>query len=157
MSFCSNISGWPFCLFQVDYSNTYKTVKTQSCIHLLSEAHLLVRAALMDANHLEPGEKAELLEAFKESCGHLGDCYSRLVMLLGNLLKKPSGALGVGASFPIAGSYLMNGGTLEGKWFISSCIPYTFIEHVLCARYCAKLRATKVNMTVSCLQGVTIY
>nr|XP_023415822.1 Hermansky-Pudlak syndrome 3 protein [Cavia porcellus] len=63
---------------KVDYSNTYKTVKTQSCIHLLSEAHLLVRAALMDASQLEPGEKAELLEAFKESCGHLGDCYSRL-------------------------------------------------------------------------------
>ncbi|XP_005546123.3 BLOC-2 complex member HPS3 isoform X3 [Macaca fascicularis] len=62
----------------IDYSNTYKTVKTQSCIHLLSEAHLLVRAALMDASQLEPGEKAELLEAFKESCGHLGDCYSRL-------------------------------------------------------------------------------
>nr|XP_042134918.1 Hermansky-Pudlak syndrome 3 protein isoform X4 [Peromyscus maniculatus bairdii] len=62
----------------VDYSNTYKTVKTQSCIHLLSEAHLLVRAALMDGSQLEPAEKAELLEAFKESCGHLGDCYSRL-------------------------------------------------------------------------------
>ncbi|XP_045440057.1 Hermansky-Pudlak syndrome 3 protein isoform X4 [Pipistrellus kuhlii] len=63
---------------KVDYSNTYKTAKTQSCIHLLSEAHLLVRAALMDASQLEPGEKEELLEAFKESCGHLGDCYSRL-------------------------------------------------------------------------------
>ncbi|XP_015093455.1 BLOC-2 complex member HPS3 isoform X1 [Vicugna pacos] len=62
----------------IDYSNTYKTAKTQSCIHLLSEAHLLVRAALMDASQLEPGEKAELLEAFRESCGHLGDCYSRL-------------------------------------------------------------------------------
>ncbi|XP_013203298.1 Hermansky-Pudlak syndrome 3 protein isoform X2 [Microtus ochrogaster] len=62
----------------VDYSNTYKTVKTQSCIHLLSEAHLLVRAALMESSRLEPAEKAELLEAFKESCGHLGDCYSRL-------------------------------------------------------------------------------
>ncbi|DAA33183.1 BLOC-2 complex member HPS3 [Bos taurus] len=62
----------------VDYSNAYKTAKTQSCVHLLSEAHLLVRAALMDASQLEPGEKAELLEAFKESCGHLGDCYSRL-------------------------------------------------------------------------------
>ncbi|KAM6222190.1 BLOC-2 complex member HPS3 isoform 2-T2 [Rhynchocyon petersi] len=61
----------------VDYSNTYKTVKTHSCIHLLSEAHLLVRAALMD-DQLEPGEKAELIEAFKDSCGHLGDCYSRL-------------------------------------------------------------------------------
>ena len=68
-----------FFLFQVDYSNTYKTVKTQSCIHLLSEAHLLVRAALMESSQLEPAEKAELLEAFKESCGHLGDCYSRSV------------------------------------------------------------------------------
>ncbi|KAM4814887.1 BLOC-2 complex member HPS3-like isoform 4-T6 [Thomomys bottae] len=62
----------------VDYSNTYKTVQTQSCIHLLSEAHLLVRAALLDTQQLEPGERAELMEAFKESCGHLGDCYSRL-------------------------------------------------------------------------------
>nr|XP_008759093.1 BLOC-2 complex member HPS3 isoform X2 [Rattus norvegicus] len=62
----------------VDYSNSYKTVKTESCLHLLSEAHLLVRAALMDVSQLEPAEKAELLEAFKESCGHLGDCYSRL-------------------------------------------------------------------------------
>nr|XP_034357395.1 Hermansky-Pudlak syndrome 3 protein isoform X1 [Arvicanthis niloticus]XP_034357396.1 Hermansky-Pudlak syndrome 3 protein isoform X1 [Arvicanthis niloticus] len=62
----------------VDYSNSYKTVKTESCLHLLSEAHLLVRAALMDGSQLEPAEKAELLEAFKESCGHLGDCYSRL-------------------------------------------------------------------------------
>ncbi|XP_037381717.1 BLOC-2 complex member HPS3 isoform X2 [Talpa occidentalis] len=62
----------------IDYSNTYKTAKTQSCIHLLSEAHLIVRAALMDASQLEPEEQAELLEAFKESCGHLGDCFSRL-------------------------------------------------------------------------------
>lgn len=62
----------------IEYSNTYKTARTQSCIHLLSEAHLLLRAALMDTSQLEPGEKAELLEAFKESCGHLGDCYSRL-------------------------------------------------------------------------------
>ncbi|XP_072474363.1 BLOC-2 complex member HPS3 isoform X2 [Notamacropus eugenii] len=62
----------------VDYSKTYKNVRTQSCIHLLSEAHLLVRAALMDPSLTEPGEKEELLEAFRESCGHLGDCYSRL-------------------------------------------------------------------------------
>ncbi|XP_007502120.1 BLOC-2 complex member HPS3 isoform X2 [Monodelphis domestica] len=62
----------------VDYSKTYKNVRTQSCIHLLSEAHLLVRAALMDPCLTEPGEKEELLEAFRESCGHLGDCYSRL-------------------------------------------------------------------------------
>ncbi|XP_036613504.1 Hermansky-Pudlak syndrome 3 protein isoform X2 [Trichosurus vulpecula] len=62
----------------VDYSKTYKNVRTQSCIHLLSEAHLLVRAALMDPSLTEPREKEELLEAFRESCGHLGDCYSRL-------------------------------------------------------------------------------
>ncbi|XP_020836579.1 BLOC-2 complex member HPS3 isoform X1 [Phascolarctos cinereus] len=62
----------------VDYSKTYRNVRTQSCIHLLSEAHLLVRAALMDPSLTEPGEKEELLEAFRESCGHLGDCYSRL-------------------------------------------------------------------------------
>ncbi|KAM9036435.1 Hermansky-Pudlak syndrome 3 protein [Sarcophilus harrisii] len=62
----------------VDYSKTYKNMRTQSCIHLLSEAHLLVRAALMDPCLTEPGEKEELLEAFRESCGHLGDCYSRL-------------------------------------------------------------------------------
>ncbi|XP_052036718.1 BLOC-2 complex member HPS3 isoform X2 [Apodemus sylvaticus] len=62
----------------VDYSNSYKTVKTESCLHLLSEAHLLLRAALMDGGQLGPAEKAELLEAFRESCGHLGDCYSRL-------------------------------------------------------------------------------
>ncbi|XP_074047212.1 BLOC-2 complex member HPS3 isoform X2 [Macrotis lagotis] len=62
----------------VDYSKTYKNMRTQSCIHLLSEAHLLVRAALMDPCLTEPEEKEELLEAFRESCGHLGDCYSRL-------------------------------------------------------------------------------
>ncbi|XP_043850814.1 Hermansky-Pudlak syndrome 3 protein isoform X2 [Dromiciops gliroides] len=62
----------------VDYSKAYKNVRTQSCIHLLSEAHLLVRAALMDPCLTEPGEKEELLEAFRESCEHLGDCYSRL-------------------------------------------------------------------------------
>ena len=63
----------------------------------------------MDAGQLEPGEKVELLEAFKESCGHLGDCYSRLIMLLGNLLEKPSLALGALASFSISGGYLING------------------------------------------------
>ncbi|XP_004602983.2 BLOC-2 complex member HPS3 [Sorex araneus] len=62
----------------IEYSHAYRTARTQSCIHLLSEAHLLLRAALMDAGQLEPGEQAELLEAFRESCGHLGDCYSRL-------------------------------------------------------------------------------
>ncbi|NWI86262.1 HPS3 protein, partial [Pitta sordida] len=61
----------------VDYSRTYKNVKTESCIHLLSEAHLLVRAAIMDPHFLKSDEKEELLQAFRESCAFLGDCYSR--------------------------------------------------------------------------------
>ncbi|XP_052661062.1 BLOC-2 complex member HPS3 isoform X2 [Harpia harpyja] len=61
----------------VDYSRTYENVKTESCIHLLSEAHLLVRAAIMDPCFLTSHEKEELLRAFRESCAFLGDCYSR--------------------------------------------------------------------------------
>ncbi|NXV19790.1 HPS3 protein, partial [Cepphus grylle] len=61
----------------VDYSRTYENVKTESCIHLLSEAHLLVRAAIMDPSFLKSDEKEELLRAFRESCAFLGDCYSR--------------------------------------------------------------------------------
>ncbi|NXX98829.1 HPS3 protein, partial [Centropus bengalensis] len=61
----------------VDYSKTYENVRTESCIHLLSEAHLLVRAALIDPSVLKSEEKEELLKAFRESCAFLGDCYSR--------------------------------------------------------------------------------
>ncbi|NXS61097.1 HPS3 protein, partial [Brachypteracias leptosomus] len=61
----------------VDYSRTYENVKTESCIHLLSEAHLLVRAAIMDPHFMKSDEKEELLRAFRESCAFLGDCYSR--------------------------------------------------------------------------------
>ncbi|NXN74366.1 HPS3 protein, partial [Himantopus himantopus] len=61
----------------VDYSRTYENVKTESCIHLLSEAHLLVRAAIMDPSFRKSDEKEELLRAFRESCAFLGDCYSR--------------------------------------------------------------------------------
>ncbi|XP_074954854.1 BLOC-2 complex member HPS3 isoform X1 [Phalacrocorax aristotelis] len=61
----------------VEYSKTYENVKTESCIHLLSEAHLLVRAAIMDPSFLKSDEKEELLRAFRESCAFLGDCYSR--------------------------------------------------------------------------------
>ncbi|XP_050164344.1 BLOC-2 complex member HPS3 isoform X2 [Myiozetetes cayanensis] len=61
----------------VDYSRTYENVKTESCIHLLSEAHLLIRAAIMDPHFLKSDEKEELLRAFRESCAFLGDCYSR--------------------------------------------------------------------------------
>uniref|UniRef100_A0ABM5G3D5 BLOC-2 complex member HPS3 isoform X1 n=1 Tax=Pogona vitticeps TaxID=103695 RepID=A0ABM5G3D5_9SAUR len=61
----------------VEYSKTYENVRTESCIHLLSEAHLLVRTALMDPDLMESEEKEDLLEAFRESCALLGDCYSR--------------------------------------------------------------------------------
>ncbi|XP_064241021.1 BLOC-2 complex member HPS3 isoform X2 [Passer domesticus] len=62
---------------KVEYSRTYENVKTESCIHLLSEAHLLVRAAIMDPHFLKSDEKEDLLRAFRESCAFLGDCYSR--------------------------------------------------------------------------------
>ncbi|XP_070802455.1 BLOC-2 complex member HPS3 isoform X1 [Pituophis catenifer annectens] len=61
----------------VDYSKTYENVRTESCIHLLSEAHLLVRTALMDPALKDLDEKEPLLAAFHESCALLGDCYSR--------------------------------------------------------------------------------
>ncbi|KFQ53908.1 Hermansky-Pudlak syndrome 3 protein, partial [Nestor notabilis] len=61
----------------VDYSRTYENVKTESCIHLLSEAHLLVRATIMDPHFFKSDEKEEILRAFRESCAFLGDCYSR--------------------------------------------------------------------------------
>ncbi|XP_014109828.1 PREDICTED: Hermansky-Pudlak syndrome 3 protein isoform X2 [Pseudopodoces humilis] len=61
----------------VDYSRTYENVKTESCIHLLSEAHLLVRAAMMDPHFLKSDEKEDLIKAFRESCAFLGDCYGR--------------------------------------------------------------------------------
>ncbi|KAG8136026.1 hypothetical protein E2320_009015 [Naja naja] len=61
----------------VEYSKTYENVRTESCIHLLSEAHLLVRTALMDPALKELEEKEALLAAFHESCALLGDCYSR--------------------------------------------------------------------------------
>ncbi|KAE8604321.1 hypothetical protein XENTR_v10014666 [Xenopus tropicalis] len=62
----------------VEYSKRYETAKTQGSIHLLNEAHLLVRAALMDPNLEESLAKTELVAAFKESCAHLGDWFSRL-------------------------------------------------------------------------------
>ncbi|XP_013925521.1 PREDICTED: Hermansky-Pudlak syndrome 3 protein [Thamnophis sirtalis] len=61
----------------VEYSKTYENVRTESCIHLLSEAHLLVRTALMDPALKDLEEKEALLAAFHESCALLGDCYSR--------------------------------------------------------------------------------
>ncbi|XP_068136848.1 BLOC-2 complex member HPS3 isoform X2 [Hyperolius riggenbachi] len=62
----------------VEYSKRYETVKTQGSIHLLSEAHLLLRAALMNPGLMDVADKEELTVAFRESCAHLGDCFSRL-------------------------------------------------------------------------------
>lgn len=62
----------------VEYSKKYETVKTCGNIHLLSEAHLLLRAALINPDLSESEEKEELKAAFRESCAYLGDCFSRL-------------------------------------------------------------------------------
>ncbi|XP_056420816.1 BLOC-2 complex member HPS3 isoform X2 [Hyla sarda] len=62
----------------VEYSKRYETVKTHGSIHLLSEAHLLLRAALINPDVVESEEKEELMAAFRESCAYLGDCFSSL-------------------------------------------------------------------------------
>ncbi|XP_051549413.1 BLOC-2 complex member HPS3-like isoform X2 [Myxocyprinus asiaticus] len=63
----------------VEYSRRYEQASplSQSCVHLLSEAHLLLRAALLTRQSCEPDERAQLQDAFQESCAHLGDCFSR--------------------------------------------------------------------------------
>lgn len=62
----------------VEYSKRYEQSSplSQSCIHLLSEGHLLLRTALLQQD-CESAERAQLQEAFQESCAHLGDCFSR--------------------------------------------------------------------------------
>ncbi|XP_041912589.1 Hermansky-Pudlak syndrome 3 protein isoform X1 [Alosa sapidissima] len=62
----------------VEYSKKYEVSDpfSLSCIHLLSEAHLLLRASLLDPL-VEPAERAEVQQAFRENCAQLGDCYSR--------------------------------------------------------------------------------
>ncbi|XP_018424398.1 PREDICTED: Hermansky-Pudlak syndrome 3 protein-like [Nanorana parkeri] len=62
----------------VEYSRRYETVMTQGSIHLLSEAHLLLRSALMNPDLVNLTDKEELETAFRESCALLGDCFSRL-------------------------------------------------------------------------------
>uniref|UniRef100_A0A8C7GA23 HPS3 biogenesis of lysosomal organelles complex 2 subunit 1 n=2 Tax=Oncorhynchus kisutch TaxID=8019 RepID=A0A8C7GA23_ONCKI len=93
----------------VEYSKKYEETNplSQSCLHLLSEAHLLLRATLLDpwvGNPVEQPQSSdqnlaqslgytatnnigsttdrttdrqELQKAFQESCAHLGDCFSR--------------------------------------------------------------------------------
>ncbi|XP_031431434.1 Hermansky-Pudlak syndrome 3 protein isoform X2 [Clupea harengus] len=62
----------------VEYSKKYEVSDpfSLSCIHLLSEAHLLLRASLLDPL-IEPTERTQIQQAFEENCAQLGDCYSR--------------------------------------------------------------------------------
>ncbi|XP_026774530.3 Hermansky-Pudlak syndrome 3 protein isoform X2 [Pangasianodon hypophthalmus] len=60
----------------VEYSKRYEQTSplSQNCVHLLSEAHLLLRASLL----CPTSDRAKIQEAFLESCAQLGDCFSRL-------------------------------------------------------------------------------
>uniref|UniRef100_A0A671K7U7 HPS3 biogenesis of lysosomal organelles complex 2 subunit 1 n=1 Tax=Sinocyclocheilus anshuiensis TaxID=1608454 RepID=A0A671K7U7_9TELE len=62
----------------VEYSKRYEqsSPSSQSCVHLLSEGHLLLRTALL-LQDCESAERAQLQQAFQESCAHLGDRFSR--------------------------------------------------------------------------------
>nr|XP_057929008.1 Hermansky-Pudlak syndrome 3 protein isoform X2 [Doryrhamphus excisus] len=90
----------PLTLYQemVDYSQHYAqtNLQAQSLWHLLSEAHLLLRASLLQSSQQQcntsegdPSEshaetqvvvqtdRQELEEALRENCAQLGDCFSR--------------------------------------------------------------------------------
>ena len=84
---------------QVEYSQKYAETnpQAQSLRHLLSEAHLLLRASLLQTGQRQntegepalspetdtggPSEKQtdreELEEALRQNCAQLGDCFSR--------------------------------------------------------------------------------
>lgn len=84
------------CMCQVEYSQRYAETnpQAQSLRHLLSEAHLLLRASLLQASvqqqNTEDGaavslqtvpdkctDRRELEEALRQNCAQLGDCFSR--------------------------------------------------------------------------------
>lgn len=78
----------PFTLYQemVEYSQRYAETnpQAQSLRHLLSEAHLLLRAALLHASDEQQTGPADrrtdrqvLEEALRENCAQLGDSFSR--------------------------------------------------------------------------------
>ncbi|KAJ8278304.1 hypothetical protein GJAV_G00086160 [Gymnothorax javanicus] len=64
----------------VEYSQKYESTNplSHSCVHLLSEAHLLLRAALLSPRSNDSSERGELQRTFQQSCAQLGDCYSRV-------------------------------------------------------------------------------
>ncbi|XP_042194923.1 Hermansky-Pudlak syndrome 3 protein isoform X2 [Callorhinchus milii] len=68
------------CREMVEYSKSYEACSPQSYVHLLSEAHLLLKAALLEPSPCDPDKREDVLSAFKESCLQMGDCYSRLDM-----------------------------------------------------------------------------
>ncbi|XP_041030221.1 Hermansky-Pudlak syndrome 3 protein isoform X2 [Carcharodon carcharias] len=68
------------CREMVDYSKRYKACSPQSYVHLLSEAHLMLQAALLDPDLCNQTDSEELVPAFKENCAQLGDCYSQFEM-----------------------------------------------------------------------------
>ncbi|XP_048398756.1 Hermansky-Pudlak syndrome 3 protein isoform X2 [Stegostoma tigrinum] len=74
------ISTIQLCKEMVDYSKRYKACSPQSYVHLLSEAHLMLKAALLDPDLCSQTDRAELVSAFKENCTQLGDCYSEFEM-----------------------------------------------------------------------------
>ncbi|XP_071400715.1 BLOC-2 complex member HPS3 [Centroberyx affinis] len=63
----------------VEYSQRYAETNPQahSCRHLLSEAHLLLRASLLQPAERQRTDRQALQEAFRENCAQLGDCFSR--------------------------------------------------------------------------------
>lgn len=84
--------------YQVEYSQRYAETnpQAQSLRHLLSEAHLLLRASLLQTSvsrqnseggplaslHTDLDKQAEmrdLEEALRQNCAQLGDCFSRSV------------------------------------------------------------------------------
>ncbi|XP_061594595.1 Hermansky-Pudlak syndrome 3 protein isoform X2 [Cololabis saira] len=88
----------PFTLYKemVEYSERFAQLHPQahSLRHLLSEAHLLIRASLLqtavqqqsvdvdpaalaDENQTAQMERQEIEEAFRKNCAQLGDCFSR--------------------------------------------------------------------------------
>lgn len=81
---------------QVEYSQRYVETnpQAQSLRHLLSEAHLLLRASLLqtpkqqhnsdydatvslEKRTVPQTDRQELEEAFRQNCAQLGDCFSR--------------------------------------------------------------------------------
>lgn len=79
----------PLMLYQemVEYSQSYSEAnpQAQSLRHVLSEAHLLLRASLLtlcptdsDEHSVRQAEEREELEAaLRDNCAQLGDCFSR--------------------------------------------------------------------------------